>query len=98
MYSFGIQTAIQPLVAVILKYGKVKCSENAGLVCCISKLGVMFSQLVPQHDSALVFSGLLEYLLLTGLDGKICLAEGDDLLSRIGVLNDEVAGIPCKSY
>ena len=32
-------------------------------------------------------------LLPTGLDGEVCLAEGHDLLRRVGVLDDEIASV-----
>ncbi|MNW60066.1 hypothetical protein D3C74_380240 [compost metagenome] len=81
---------------MILKYGKVYGCKHASLISRIRKLGIVLAQLITQHNPAFVFRSLLKYFLFASLNGKICLSQRDDLFSRIGVLDDEIAGIASK--
>ena len=50
----------------------------------------MCSQIRADGEAALLFRFLVAQFLSTCLDGEVALAQGDDLLGRICVLDDEV--------
>ena len=89
----GIQAAVKAHVAVVLEDGVVDGLNDAAFLGGIGEVGVVLAEFLAQEKAAFLFDLLIGKLLAAGLDGEIGLAEGDDFLAGVGVLDDEVTGI-----
>jgi hypothetical protein len=88
---------IESPVPVILKDGEVEGFDHASLLRRLCELAVENGHLVSVDEAFLILGQsrkLLGEFLFSRLDSEIGLAQGHDRLGRIGVLNDEIAGVP----
>ena len=90
------QPTIKPHISVILKDGVVYGFDNAGALGRVGQLNVMTSDLFTQQNPPLILDAPVCQFLPPRLDRKVGLTMRHNLLFRIGVLNDEVAGIARK--
>lgn len=75
--------------------------DNSGILGGIGKLDIMQTHLITEQKSPFIFNSLFGQLLFSCLHREIGLSKRDDLLVRVGILNDKVAGIAgqkCSFY
>src|SRR5260221_57957 len=91
----GSLAIVEATVAMILKDREILRGDMSSEPSLGSELAVVLKDLLALLDTQprLLGHAQLAELLAAGLDGKVGLTEGDDLLCRVGVLNDEVAGV-----
>ena len=87
------QSTVEAHVAVVLENGVIAGLDDTSPFRRIGKLAVVGAEIGSDREAALFLQFLIAQLLPPGLDGKVCLSLCDDLLCRIGVLDDEVAGV-----
>jgi len=78
---------------VVLENGVVLWLDHPGVLGGVGELRVVHPQFGADGEAALGFDLLVAQFLPSGLNGKIGLPLSHDLLGRIGVLDDEVAGV-----
>ena len=98
----GIQTAVKTLIAEILENSVINRVNHACIFGGIGKLDIVLAELVSEEKPFFIFIAepvilvhLLDFLQ-AGLHGKIGLAKRDEFFGRVGVLDDEVAGVAGK--
>ena len=93
MDCLSIQATVEAHIAVVLEDGVVDRFNDTGVFCGVCELRVVLTKFLAKKKSAFFFDGLVRKFLPACLKSEIGLAEGNDFLTWIGVLNDEVAGI-----
>lgn len=89
-----VQAVVQALIAVILEDGVIDRLDHASRLGRIGQLGIVVAEFGPEKHASIALEQLLVGdFLPAGLDGKVGLAEGDDLLLGVGILDGQVAGI-----
>ena len=78
---------------MVLENGVVLWLDHPGVLGGVGELGVVLPQFGAGGEAALCFHLLVAQLLPPGLNGKVSLPLRDDFLGRVGVLDDEVAGV-----
>ena len=92
------QSTIEAAIAVIHEDGIIHRLDNARLFGHTGQLFVVFCHLLPEQEALLVFLEGFTFgqLLPPRLDGKLGLPQRHQRLGRVGILDDEVAGITGK--
>lgn len=93
MDVLGPQAGIESGVTVILEDSVIFRFHDAGVVGRIGQLEVVRLQFSPDLQAPVFLNFLIGQLLPARLDGEISLPERHQLLRRIGILDDEVAGV-----
>ena len=93
MDGLGPEAAVEPDVAMVLENGVVPGFDYPGILGGVGQLAVVHPQLRTDGEPALLLDLPVAQFLPTGLDGEIGLADRDNFLGRIGILDDEVAGV-----
>lgn len=92
----GAEATIEPHVAMVLEDGIIHGPDYACVPRGISQVEVMLPQFRPDGEAPLILHALLPLLrelLPAGLGGEVGLPGRDNLLGRVGILDDEVTGI-----
>lgn len=99
MDGLGIETAIEALVAEILKNGIINGVYDTGVFGGVGELVVVAAKFVAEEEAffvigiqAVVFVHLPDFLQ-AGLHGKVGLTEGNHFFAGVGILNDEITGV-----
>ena len=89
------QSTVEAAIAVIHENGIFHRLDDARLFGHTGQLFVMFCHFLPEQEALLVFleGFIFSQLLPPRLDGKIGLPQCHQRLGRVGILDDEVAGI-----
>jgi len=87
------ESPVETHVAVVLENGVIARLDDSGILRGIGELAIVRAQFGADGEATLCFYFFVAQFLASGLDGKIGLSLGDDFFGRVGVLDDEVAGI-----
>lgn len=79
---------------MVLENRVVDGLDHAALLGGVGELDVVLLEFVAKQQAARILDFLVGKFLTPGLNREVGLAEGDDFLGGVGVLDDEVACIP----
>src|SRR5581483_7302140 len=99
MNPSGLESAIQTLIPMILKYGKVDGRNDSSILHGSCQLGIVDIHLRTSQHAQLIFCKGCQFflqLLTPRLHCKIGLPQSDYWFRRISILYYEVAGIARK--
>ena len=90
-----IQPIVKAPIAVVLEDGIIPWLDHPCAHGGVGQVGVVESNIPPDRQPALILQQfiLIGKFLPAGLNGKVSLAEGDDLLAGVGILDGQIAGI-----
>lgn len=96
---FCAEASVQSLIAVILENGEIIGLDNASLLRRFGQGLVVHFHFFADGKPLLILGQLIvvvDQLLLARLYGEVGLSNCNDLLARVAIHNDQVAGIAGK--